>query len=302
MLRAAVWPLTLVLTAAGVGFSRRGHRCGPGHRRRGPGLGPRCDGVRPDRPSPRRAGASPSRSTRTPCPTLGRRFVRESLSAQARFAQAAGQCPPGPLRDRLAEVGRRIDVAVRECWRVARLGAAVDAAFPANLDLEHTSAELRTVQAERHSLLAAGGSPSTAALDQTESALAVRLQAARRIQAAGQRATDRLRVVTAQLNEAVASAAEVSLGGTDAIETGSLAANIDSVVDEIESLRIALEETGQPRPQGPLRRRSIVVCRISSRVSGAISAPRRNSKFEERAEPDFSSSRPSPRPRTSTGG
>jgi len=80
-------------------------------------------------------------------------------------------------------------------------------------------------------------------LDQSESALALRLQSARRIQAAGQRATDRLRVVTAQLNEAVASAAEVSLGGADAITTGSLAANIDSVVDEIESLRRALEET-----------------------------------------------------------
>jgi hypothetical protein len=100
---------------------------------------------------------------------------------------------------------------------------------------------LRALQGLRRQRLAAG--QSTEALDQTESALAVRLQSGRRIQAAGQRATDRLRVVTAQLNEAVASAAEVSLGATDAITAGTLAANIDTVVVEIEALRKALEET-----------------------------------------------------------
>ena len=84
---------------------------------------------------------------------------------------------------------------------------------------------------------------STEASDQTEAALAARLQSGRRIEAAARRATDRLQVVTAQLTEAVASAAEVSLGTTTPESADSLAANIDSVVAEIEALRRALEET-----------------------------------------------------------
>jgi hypothetical protein len=243
VLRAAVSPLTLVLTAAGVGFSLVG----------GIGVAPAIGvgvlawalGVAVSSLIARarqRRRQKPEPIDPYGVPEPWRSFVREALSAQAKFGQAVAQCRPGPLRDRLDEAGRRIDDAVRECWRVAHLGAALDGAL-ANLDLEHTSAELRTVQDERHELLATGRPASTDALDRAESALAERLQSARRIQATGQRATDRLRVVTAQLNEAVASAAEVSLGGGDAITTGSLAANIDSVVDEIESLRRALEET-----------------------------------------------------------
>jgi hypothetical protein len=185
-------------------------------------------------------------------PEPWRAFVREALSAQAKFAQAVGQCQPGPLRERLDEVGRRVDDAVRECWRVARLGAALDAA-EANLDPDRTSIELRAVQEERQRLLAASPSTSTESLDQTEAALAARLQSGRRVQAAGQRAIDRLRVGTAQLNEAVASTAELTLDANDAAAAGALAGNVDSMVGDIEALRKALEETGTvPTPRaGP---------------------------------------------------
>ena len=241
--QAAISPLTVVLTAAGVGFSLIG----------GTGLGTAVGvgllawalgvtlstwlGRRRQR---RRQRPEPIDPYGVPDPW--RRFVREALGAQTRFAQAADQCRPGPLRDRLTEVGGRIDDAVRECWRVARLGATLDAAL-ANLDLERTRAELRAVQDERRDLLAGGSAVSTEASDQTEAALAARLQSGRRIEAAARRATDRLQVVTAQLTEAVASAAEVSLGTTTPESADSLAANIDSVVAEIEALRRALEET-----------------------------------------------------------
>jgi hypothetical protein len=243
VLRAAVSPWTVVLTAVGVGSSVAGGLAvGPTI---GVGILAWALGVAVTTVLARlrhRRGQKLEPIDPYGVPDPWRRFVRESLGAQAKFAQAVEQCRPGPLRDRLNEVGRRIDEAVRECWRVARLGAALDAAL-ANVDPDQTSAELRRLQDERRKLLASAPPASTEALDQTESALALRLQSGRRIQAAGQRATDRLRVVTAQLNEAVASAAEVSLGATDAVTTGSLAANIDTVVDEMEALRKALEET-----------------------------------------------------------
>jgi hypothetical protein len=62
------------------------------------------------------------------------------------------------------------------------------------------------------------------------------------VQAASQRAIDRLRVVTAQLNEAVASAAELSLDAADANAASPLAGRVDSMVSDIEALRKALEE------------------------------------------------------------
>jgi hypothetical protein len=69
------------------------------------------------------------------------------------------------------------------------------------------------------------------------------LQSTVRIDAARQRAADRLRVLSAQLNEAVASAVELSLDATDPRATSDLAGQVDSVVGDIEMLRQAMEET-----------------------------------------------------------
>ena len=201
-------------------------------------------------------------------PEPWRSFVRESLTAQARFDEAVKRSHPGPLRDRLAEVAARIHDGVRECWRVAHLGAAVDAALSA-LDPEGTSTELRRLQDSRRSRqpITADGptqpaqSPQSQAQsaqsqaeslrsqarsqadDDTEAAMAARLQAARRVQAAAQRATDRLRVLTAELNAAVAGAVELSLDAGNAAAASRLAGDVDSVVGELQSLRRALEET-----------------------------------------------------------
>jgi hypothetical protein len=166
-------------------------------------------------------------------------FVRESLTAQAKFDQTVARSQPGPLRERLAEVANRVHDGVRECWRVANLGAALDAAR-AGLDPEGKSSQLRSFQEHRARGQSAG---AAGADDETEAALAAQLQAARRIEAAARRTTDRLRVLTAELNGAVASAVELSLDCADAAAAGELAGNVDSVVGEIESLRLALEET-----------------------------------------------------------
>ena len=173
-------------------------------------------------------------------PEPWRQYVRQSLTAQSKFNQTVAQSRPGPFQDRLRDVGRRVDDGVRECWRVARMGAALDATLT-GLNREETSRELRRTQEERSK--AGEDSPSAAALDQTEAALAARLQSTVRIEAARQRAADRLRVLSAQLNEAVASAVELSLDANDPSVATELAGQVDTVVGDIEALRQAMEET-----------------------------------------------------------
>jgi hypothetical protein len=175
-------------------------------------------------------------------PEPWRTFVRQSLSAQAKFGEAVAQCRPGPLQDRLQAVAGRVDEGVRECWRIAHLGASMAAALR-DLDPDDTSRQLGEVQEQRRRLPARGPGVSAESIDQTEAALAARLQTARRMQSVVQRATDRLLVLTAQLGGAVASAVELSLDASDPAAAQPLAGDIDTVVGEIEALRQAMEET-----------------------------------------------------------
>lgn len=172
-----------------------------------------------------------------------RSFVRESLTAQSRFDQAVTRAKPGPLRDRMIDVSARVHDGARECWRVAHLGAALDAGIAA-LDPAQISAEMRRLQAG-----AGAGAPSDdagAIRAEAEAALARQLQAARRVEAAAHRATVRLQVLTAELNAAVASAVELSLDAASAESARELEVGVDTVVGEIEALRQALEETSTP--------------------------------------------------------
>jgi hypothetical protein len=179
-------------------------------------------------------------------PDPWRSFVRESLTAQAKFDQAVARSHPGPLQDRLGDISRRIHEGVRECWRVAHLGAALDGTVGA-LDPEATSRQLRRFQQSTLSARPGSAALSHSPSEETEAALAAQLQAARRVQAAGRRTTDRLRVLTAELNAAVAGAVELSLDAGEATAAIGLASHVDTVVGEIESLRRALEEANSAR-------------------------------------------------------
>jgi hypothetical protein len=253
--RAAVSPSAVVVTGVGVGIgllaglpvlaaigvgvvcwgARVGVAAGRARRRR----------RQADRPEPIDPYAVPE---------PWRNFVQEALSAEQKFEQAVERCQPGPLQDRLRQVGARVGDGVRECWRAAHLGASISAVV-AGLDPAATSRQLREVQDQRRT--AHGGSTSTSpspspspsreALDATEAALAARLQTATRMQSVVQRTTDRLRVLTAQLDEAVADAVELSLAAGDPTVAQPLAGSVESVVGEIESLRRAMEEAEAPR-------------------------------------------------------
>jgi len=162
-----------------------------------------------------------------------RRFVREALDAQRRYRKAVETTAEGPMRDRLIEIGARIDAGVDECWRVARRGDQLVRAI-ANLDVPQARAELEAAKR------AAGGDES----DPTVRSLQAQVDSADRIIEVAQDAQDRLRLLDARLDEAVARAVELSIRAEDVSELGGLDSQVENVVQDMETLRVSLEEAG----------------------------------------------------------
>lgn len=173
-----------------------------------------------------------------------RHFVRDALRARDRFAQAVQRSRPGPLRDRLGDVGRRLDQAVTECWRIARQGDSLEGALR-QLDAQAVRAELGQIRAER----ARARGESKASLERAEQSVRAQLASVERLERVAGDARDRLRVLNAQLDQAVAQAVELSVSSSDTSQLSPLSADVDSVLGELESLREALEETSGP-PEG----------------------------------------------------
>jgi len=164
--------------------------------------------------------------------------VRQAMEAEARFAEAVRSTLPGPLRDRLAEVGARVTVAVDECWRIAQRGDSLDAAVR-RLDPDGIRRELEQCQAE------VARRPGQADMEVAAQSIRHQLESAERLQAVARDARDRVRRLDAQLDEAVARAVELSLGGLDSAGLQPLGSDVESLVGELESLRLALEDTGR---------------------------------------------------------
>jgi hypothetical protein len=170
-----------------------------------------------------------------------RSFVREAEDAARRYRRAVAATAPGPLRERLADIGTRIDTGVLESWRVAKRGDALEGAL-GEMDVRAVADELQGVEAE-----AARRGPHGASLERTAAALRAQLESASRLGTVAAEARDRLRLLDARLDEAVARAVELSLGAGDLSAAGGLEGDVDQLVEEMEALRAALDDAG-PTP------------------------------------------------------
>ncbi len=168
-----------------------------------------------------------------------RRFVREALDAQRRYRKAVAAANPGPLRDRLVEIGERIDEGVQECWRVARRGDALVDAI-GNLDPAGARRELDAAKQ------AAKLNPSDNAKATVE-ALESQAASADRLIGVASEAQDELRLLDARLDEAVARAVELSIRAEDVGELGGLGGDVETLVSDLETLRVSLDEVGKGR-------------------------------------------------------
>jgi hypothetical protein len=172
--------------------------------------------------------------------TLGepwRQMVTDAIQAQSRFAETVGGARSGPLRDRLEELGRRLDDAVRECWRIACQGDALESAL---VHIDRGDAEREVAQLQQE--IRRADQLDKPSLERALAAVRSQLASAERIERVSRDARTRLRVLNAQMDEAVARAVELSVTGTTA-DLSPLSADVDSLVTELESLRLALDET-----------------------------------------------------------
>lgn len=160
-----------------------------------------------------------------------RGFVRDALDAQRRYRKAVSTAKAGPLRARLVEIGERIDAGAGECWRVARRGDALVDAI-GNLD----------VIGARKDLAAAKQGARNKAQEATVEALQAQVDTADRLITVAEDAQDRIRLLNARLDEAVARTVELAIRAEDVGELGGLGGQVDDLVSEMESLRVALDE------------------------------------------------------------
>lgn len=176
-------------------------------------------------------------------PEPWRNAVVEALKAQVRFDQAVAATDAGPIRSRLETIGERIDDGIGEVGRIARRGVQLTSAREA-VDADEARRQLQAVQQDSAQAWAAGSK-----LERTTEALEAQIATAERLDALVAEARGQLQVLDARLDESVARAIELSVQIDDVEALGSVGADVDGLVTEMEALRQALEETRHDVPR-----------------------------------------------------
>ena len=164
-----------------------------------------------------------------------RQFVHATQRSGTRLRETIQGVEAGPLRERLAGIGERLDQALAETWEIARRGDEIDDTIR-RLDPPALRSRLETLQQR------AGTDPDGelgAAIASLESQLAT----ADRLKQLSERAQGRLRLTQVRVDELVARASEIAVGAGD---TETYAHDVDDLVVELEGLRLAVEETRNP--------------------------------------------------------
>lgn len=167
-----------------------------------------------------------------------RHFVTDALQARNRFHDSVRRARPGPLRDRLGEIESRVDTGVREVWRIARQGHALGDARR-RIDPDAIRRDIAATEANATQPWASGS-----ALERTLESLQAQLATAERLERVIGDADSRLRLLNARLDEAAARTIELAVQAHDVTDLSGLGDDVDQMVDEMEALRQAIEETG----------------------------------------------------------
>jgi hypothetical protein len=158
-----------------------------------------------------------------------RNHLAAALSAQRRFTGIVVGLDDGPLRARMAEIGRQVDRGVDECWQIAKRGDQLDGTIR-GLDGPTLKSNLDRSKD-----------------DDQRTSLRSQLDSLDRVRAARNQTDERLRTLQTKLGELVSQAAEVSTGVDHTAELGSA---VDEVVIQLEALNEAVDEvnnTGRSR-------------------------------------------------------
>lgn len=152
-----------------------------------------------------------------------RRYVMATVRHQRRFDEACSSLPEGPLRQRFASLTPRVDEAAGEVWAIAQSGHRLSRARRAIGPAEPASA-------------GTGMDPLQ------EEALTVHQDATGRLEGTIAATERRLAALDAQLGAVVTRAIEVSATAATAVDLGGVETDLAQLVDEMEALRLALDD------------------------------------------------------------
>jgi len=143
----------------------------------------------------------------------------------------------------MAEVADRIDAAIEECWRVAQQGQVVADARQAINDRE-----IRwELQQSQQAIGTASPNPAQAG---TIRSLDAQLATAARLDALIASTRDQLNLLNARLDESVTRAIELSVTNQTS-SVGALGDDVGAIVDDLETLRRAIEDVDGETPTSP---------------------------------------------------
>ena len=174
-------------------------------------------------------------------------FVRDALQARARFREVVGRAPAGPIRARLDDIGRRLDEGVGQVWATAQQGDTLRQARR-RIDVAALTRRLDDARSAAAAETAADPLGTEDIATRTVASLQSQLESAARMDEVTQRTEQRLTLLQAQLDESVTRAAELAASSADVSALTSVGTDIDHRVEEMEALRLALEETGRLQP------------------------------------------------------
>ncbi len=164
------------------------------------------------------------------------RFVDEAVEAKQRFETATERASDGPLKDRLLGVGEQIDRFVERSYRVAQSGQQLSEAR-ALIDVDSIVAELDDVQR-------GGQADPGSNRERAATSLKAQLASADRMDATIAETRSQLMLLDARLDELVTRSIELSVTGGDLGSIGSVDRELQSVVDELEAVRLAVDDVG----------------------------------------------------------
>ncbi|MFV0317906.1 MAG: hypothetical protein ACK5O2_13220 [Microthrixaceae bacterium] len=174
------------------------------------------------------AGAISPRSLDQPW----RGAVEQVQNARRNFDEATRTAVEGPLRERLDAVGSRLDTAVAEAWRIAQAGHVLTKGRK-QIDTTRIESDLGYARSR----------PASDSRDATITAMEAQLASAARLDATISSTYDRLVLLDARTDEAVARAVELSVSQADEAALGALDTDVSQIVGDLEALRLAIEET-----------------------------------------------------------
>ena len=162
--------------------------------------------------------------------------VEAAVAARRRYQELVRRAAAGPVRERLEDLGTRVDAGVLAAWDVA--GRAVEMAGVLDgIDVADATADHKAAQRDLQAAQAAGEVPP--ALAARAEALAARHASANRLQNTLEDAAEQLAVIEVRLDAVVARAAELAFQPHGTAD--GLAGELDDVVAELGALRQALD-------------------------------------------------------------